>query len=545
MTDRSRQRSNPDSRVPPHNLEAEGSVLGACLLQRSAVEALVAGARAEDFYRPAHQHVAHAIHRMHEEDLAVDVVTVGEYLRRTGTLELVGGLEFLNGLTDVTPAVSRAAAYARIVHDTAVLRRLLSTAAAISEIAYGGPTDTGRAVADAQDLLAAMGAQTDLRFSTLEIADLGALLATDLEAEEPILLTRTDGKGLFYAGKMHMLQAEPSSGKSWIALFACLEVLLAGGSFVYIDFEDTARGIVKRLLQLGASSADIAARGSYIQPIGKFGAAERANLAREMDRLNPDLVIIDGVAESLSRDGLSEDKADDFVKWVEKLPRWIARTGAAVVMLDHVSKDPEGRGRWARGTGAKLGAMDGTSYQVKVVRSFSRNRDGVVKLVVAKDRPGGVGAIGDVAAVMTVEPKGGGERVMVRFDPPAEETGAPTDAFKPTHTMERVMETIAGASVSMNASTITNLRLGDAKIVRQAIARLIAEGFLREKPGRGRHLEIIRPYHGQTNREPPPPDPVEEALFDRDPYEVAEEPEWIDAERRAHADHITREDYHR
>ena len=306
-------------------------------------------------------------------------------------------------------------------------------------------------------------------------------------------------------------------------MLACSEVLTLGGSAVWIDYEDTARGILRRLREIGLGPDDVRSRFAYMQPVSGFTSAERRALWRMVDAMNPDLVVIDGVAEALTREGLSEDSAPDFVKWFE-LPRALARTGAAVLMLDHVSKDPEQRGRWARGTGAKLGAIDGAVFQLKVSTPFSRQTAGSAKLIVAKDRPGNF-AVGETAAVLTITPHAGGERVVIAVDPDTSRR-SPTDPFRPTETMRKVYEAVHAAVVPLTATSVAALVHGPKRrTITEAVERLIAEGFL-EARGRGRTLRIVRPFtEGSTPHPPaPPPQLFEDELAPDDPSDTS----WMD-----------------
>lgn len=502
-----------DGRVPPHNIEAEQSLLGAALYNASALDALLTTCPPGDFYAPRHQHIAAAMVRLVSDGKPVDVVTVSEVIRQEGLVDLVGGIEYLVTLTNATPAVSRAAAYAKIVHDAAALRQIIMSAATIADAAYNA-TDPSTALLEVGRIVDDLGRADDIDTSTLEEADIEALLASDLRPPDPDYLTRTDGQALLYAGKMHMFQAEPTSGKTWIALMAVLEVIDMGGTVLYIDFEDSAGGIVGRCMTLGAKSEVLGKRFRYVNPIGAFGPAERARLMKILGELNPDLVIIDGVGEALARDGASEDKAPDVLAWFERMPRTITRTGAAVLMIDHVAKDPENRGRWARGSGAKLGAIDGASYQLKVVTPFSRTRPGKVKIIVAKDRPGGVGSLGETVGIVTITPHGDGARVVTTLEPNVENQ-TPGDTWKPTHIMDRVSTVIADADNPLTASGVKAM-LPNSKpsLVSQAIARLIAEGFVAESKGRTKTLTNIRRYTdasptptGSPSPVPPLPDP--------------------------------------
>ena len=93
---RSAAAPNRGGRVPPHNLQAEESVLGALLLSRDAIGIVgEAGLNVRDFYSPAHQHIFDSIRSLYSSSGPVDVVTVSDVLRRLGLLDEVGGLERL------------------------------------------------------------------------------------------------------------------------------------------------------------------------------------------------------------------------------------------------------------------------------------------------------------------------------------------------------------------------------------------------------------------------------------------------------------------
>src|SRR3954469_15015330 len=86
-------------RIPPHNLQAEESALGAALLSRDAIGAVSEqGLRPEDFYRPAPQHNFHAVRALYAPGAPADTITVADELRRAGLLDQIGGTEVLHAL---------------------------------------------------------------------------------------------------------------------------------------------------------------------------------------------------------------------------------------------------------------------------------------------------------------------------------------------------------------------------------------------------------------------------------------------------------------
>lgn len=146
-------RQGPSGRVPPHNLQAEESLLGAMLLSREAIADAVEICHADDFYKPAHSHVFEAITSLYSQGEPVDLVTVAEELRRADLLDAIGGPTLLLTLQGATPATSNAARYARIVEEHALLRRLIGVAGEIAELGYSLPDDVEAAVDRAETMM--------------------------------------------------------------------------------------------------------------------------------------------------------------------------------------------------------------------------------------------------------------------------------------------------------------------------------------------------------------------------------------------------------
>lgn len=123
-------------RVPPHNHEAEQSVIGAIFLDPqgliTASEILVA----EDFYRTAHQKIFQTMLKLSDQGKAIDVVTVTEELSAKKEIEDVGGLSYLTELANAVPTAANIAHYAKIVEEKALLRRLIRVATKIAEDGY-------------------------------------------------------------------------------------------------------------------------------------------------------------------------------------------------------------------------------------------------------------------------------------------------------------------------------------------------------------------------------------------------------------------------
>src|SRR5689334_11130790 len=125
--------------TPPHNLDAEQSVLGAILLSDRSLYALVIeeGLRADDFYRERHELIYEAMLSLYNDSEPVDVLTVVDRLKQMGKLEEAGGRAAVDELTGVVPAAGHARRYAQIVRENALLRRLLTASYQIQESVLG------------------------------------------------------------------------------------------------------------------------------------------------------------------------------------------------------------------------------------------------------------------------------------------------------------------------------------------------------------------------------------------------------------------------
>ena len=133
-------------RVPPHNIEAEESVLGSMLLSRDAIAEVLELLHEDDFYRPGHRTVFRSVLDLYSHGQAVDPVTVAEELRRSGELADIGGAPFLHTLVSSVPTAANAGYYARIIKEAGILRRLIDTGTRIVQLGYETPQDTERAV---------------------------------------------------------------------------------------------------------------------------------------------------------------------------------------------------------------------------------------------------------------------------------------------------------------------------------------------------------------------------------------------------------------
>ncbi|PDP87561.1 replicative DNA helicase [Glycomyces fuscus] len=137
-------------RTPPHDIQAEQSVLGGMLLSKDAITQVVEIIRSADFYRPAHQIIYDSIVDLFSRGEPVDAISVNAELTKRGEATRVGGALYLHTLTEAIPTAANAGYYAKIVSDRAVLRRLVEVGTRIAQIGYAGDGEVDDLVDHAQ-----------------------------------------------------------------------------------------------------------------------------------------------------------------------------------------------------------------------------------------------------------------------------------------------------------------------------------------------------------------------------------------------------------
>lgn len=310
-------------------------------------------------------------------------------------------------------------------------------------------------------------------------------IPTNLEPEPPTMLHRTDGMALLYPGKTHSFVGEPEGGKTWLALAACQETLARGAGVMYVDFEDSARGVVRRLTQLGVGLNSIRARFAYIRPAVKIkSAGAEHSLVRTGARYRPELIVLDGVTECMALHDWDINSSTDTARFLDWFPRLWDKTGAAVVLIDHVVKAAESQGRWAIGSQHKLAGVNGASYTLKVVDVFGRGRHGRAEIGVAKDREGEVRAVahdGKIAGVFNLRGSADGS---VRWD---------VEPYDDASTLKTWSERIVAALQDgpLNKSALWKAVGGDRNMVWAAIGELELAGSVRITKDGASHMVAL------------------------------------------------------
>jgi hypothetical protein len=333
--------------------------------------------------------------------------------------------------------------------------------------------------------------------------DIGAYLAGGRVRPRPELLRRSDGQGTMYRGRLNEVHGPPEAGKGFVAGLLAAEHLARGERVVYLDFDQDPDAVIERVLAAGAIRGDLDRLDLHPidTPLPVRMDAKIRYLTQTADEILAELidatalVVLDGVNAGMSMHGMSALSEQDYSDFTRLFAFRFRRAGATGLLCDHVPKHETGGGRFAYGTVQKLAVLDGAVYEVRVVRQPAQETMGELKLVVAKDRPGGVRAF-------ATEQRGALVAASVLIDDTGEQTtvelALPTEAveFRPTWYMEKVSRFVEDGGDPISQTKIEGAKLGRVEYVRDAVRMLVRDGYLsREEGPRGAFLHAsLRPF---------------------------------------------------
>lgn len=502
-------------RVPPHDLPTERNLLGAALISAAAAKVVAQDVAPDDFYYSLHAEIADTIRRLVEDGKPSDSGTVlADFTKRgqadkVATVPGVGSLPlfaYLNHIEAGVPHVGGAPTWAEFIVGYSRQRQILEVAGRVVDAVYAN-VDVGGLVAE---MGRAAEAELAHHASTWEAVDLTDALIGEGQ-EKPVYLARTDGEPILYADKIHAFNAEPEAGKSLLVQAACLERMRAGEHVLYIDFEAGPVDIVSRLLDMGAEPSLILERFHYVRPDDAIDAAAKLRIS-EMLRVWPiTFAVIDGVAEAMAISGWDEKDASDTIQFFTSLPRLISREGICVVVIDHLVKDKDNQGRYARGSGAKLAGVDGATFKLEVVKPFGRGLHGLARLTVTKDRHGWIRSVaaggtfvGEFHGIS--DPTTNHLTVEVRPSSAVDAEGQ----FRPTHLMEKISRALELAMSPMSGAAVERAVRGNPRHIALALRALVDEECVRieDGPGRSKLHSSVTPFRAEPEShyaaEPPP-----------------------------------------
>ncbi|MEU9994648.1 replicative DNA helicase [Streptomyces sp. NPDC050848] len=363
-------------RVPPQDLDAEQSVLGGMLLSKDAIADVVEIIKGHDFYKPAHETVYAAILDLYAKGEPADPITVGAELTKRGEITRVGGASYLHTLVQSVPTAANAAYYAEIVHERAVLRRLVEAGTKITQMGYAADGDVDEIVNSAQ---AEIYAVTEQR-TTEDYLPLGDIMEGALDEIEAIGSRSGEMTGVptgftdldqltngLHPGQMIIIAARPAMGKSTLALdFARACSIKHNLPSVIFSLEMGRNEIAMRLLSAEARVAlhhmrsgtmtdedwtrlarrmpDVSQAPLYIDDSPNLSMMEiRAKCRRLKQRAGLKLVVIDYLQLMQSGGKRSESRQQEVSDMSRNLKLLAKELELPVIALSQLNRGPEQR----------------------------------------------------------------------------------------------------------------------------------------------------------------------------------------------------------
>ena len=415
----------------PHSIEAERSVLGAILIENTAINRAQEILKEADFYRDPHRKIFKAMNDLSEKTTAIDTVTVKEELSRAGELDAVGGPAYIASLIDGVPRSANIEYYARIVKEKAILRSLIEAGGRIVSTAYEASQEPDDILDESERLIfqiaqdrlrtgfVPMKAIADQSLKTIEQLAERRELVTGLPTGYKLLNEYTSG---LQPADLSILAARPGMGKTSLALNIAQNVAMQAGKKVGIfSLEMTREQLFLRMLTgLARIDSHMLRTGrltkdqwkELIQAFGKLATAPvfiddsagltvlemRAKSRRLKLEQGLDLVVIDYMQLVRSR-GRFENRNQEMSEISRSLKELAKELNVPVIAVSQLSRAPEQRSERGRPQLSDLresGAIEQDAdvvmfiYREEMYKPTEENR-GVATVIMAKQRNGPTG----------------------------------------------------------------------------------------------------------------------------------------------------------
>lgn len=284
-------------RIPPHNEEAERSVLGAVMLNKDVLSDVLEEVTADDFYNESHREIFRAIWNLYNENTAVDMLTVCEELKKRKALDMSGGRAYIATLTAEVPSTANAVEYAKIVAEKATLRQMIKTTEDITEKGYDAKMAAGEILDYAESSIFKIAQKRQKNdYSKIQDVLLTNIKLIDAAAQnkDKIVGIPTGFKDIdektsgLQRSDLIIVAARPAMGKTAFALnIAQQSAVKAGSSVMIFSLEMSKEQLGQRLLAMQARVE--------IQKL-KQGDLDRKDWDRitmALDELNNTKIVID------------------------------------------------------------------------------------------------------------------------------------------------------------------------------------------------------------------------------------------------------------
>lgn len=422
----------PQGRVPPHNLDAERSLLGGLLLDGQAIDDVIQIVGADDFYRDAHRKTFAAMVKLCSQSIRIDHVSVIEALTGAGDLESVGGVEFIYLLDKFVPTAANLGYYAKIVHEKAAVRRTIEAAGAIAQLGYEQHGDAAQFLDEAQRRILAA---TDQAKSGSEPEEGKTIVARSFKRIERDYERQTEVTGMesgiseldrlttgFQPADLVVLAARPSVGKTTTGLnWVRHAALRRGVPSLVLSMEMPKEALIDKILsaearvdnnrirtgkmvesdwaKMAQAAGTIAESSLYIDDEQNLSAMAIAAKARRVARKLADkgkrlgLIMVDYLTlmkKPPSKDTVSARVGED----VKSLKALAKELQVPLILLAQLNRESERSGKRVRPMMKDLRDSGEIEQHADLLVFVHEEDDHRHTLILGKQRNGAVGDIG-------------------------------------------------------------------------------------------------------------------------------------------------------
>lgn len=372
--------SNNDLKIPPQNIEAERSVLGALMLDKDAVIKIANLVRLGDFYRDDHNIIYEAMMELYEQREPIDVLSLSNRLEEKKLLDKVGGSSYLTELVNSVPSSSNIAHYAKVVQKKSTLRKLIITASEIVELGYREEEDVEKILDSAEQKLFGVSQKyikqdfvpiksiLESAFNRIDELHKGDHKLRGIPTGYPDMDNILAG---FQKSDLVILAARPSIGKTTLALDLARQIAVKEKVPVGIfSLEMGADQLIDRMLsaqsgvdlwrlrtgrlktgegdddfqRIGEAMGTLSEAPIYIDDAGSANVMEMRTMARRLQsEHNVGLIIIDYLQLMEGRNGGGDNRVNEISEISRALKQLARELNIPVIALSQLSRAVESR----------------------------------------------------------------------------------------------------------------------------------------------------------------------------------------------------------
>lgn len=361
------------SRIPPHSVESEQSILGSIILDKDAIITVAETINPSDFYKEAHKIIYESMLKLNSNNEPIDLITLIEELRKEGHLDNIGGISYLTSLSTIVPTTSNVKYYANIVKEKSVMRQLIKASNEIINLGYDASTDVQDILDKAEKNIFDISQEK----SGDDIQPINLVLQDTFDMIERLCTQKGDVTGIttgfadlnkkingLQRTDLILLAARPAMGKTAFSLNIVQNAALKGDASVAVfSLEMSKEQLVQRILsaqsnvELNKIKTGTLSESDWPRIIDAMAVLSEANIfiddtpgikiseirskCRKLKiEKGLDLIMIDYL-QLMEGEGKNENRQQEIAKISRSLKILAKELDCPVVALSQLSRSPE------------------------------------------------------------------------------------------------------------------------------------------------------------------------------------------------------------